>query len=61
MSMLGIMRGAVSVGAVSGRLRREVHSGVVNTDSSTDVQIITPLDDFLVSIDLANLTFPSLP
>jgi len=26
--------------------RREVHSGVVDTDSMPDVQIITPLDDF---------------
>ena len=61
MSMLGVMRGAVNVGAVFGRLRREMHSGVVHTDSSTDVRITTPLDVFLVSIDLANLTFPSFP
>jgi hypothetical protein len=55
------MRGAVNVGAVFGRLRREVHSSVVHTDLSTEVHIITPLDDFFVSIDLANLTFPSFP
>jgi len=61
MSMLGVMRGAVNVGAVFCRLRREVHSGVVHTDSSTDVHIITPLHELLVNIDLANLTFPSLP
>ncbi len=44
--MLGVMRGAVNVGAVFGRLRRQVHSGVVDTDSTPDVQIITPLVDF---------------
>ena len=44
--MLGVMRGAVNVGAVFGRLRREVHSSVVQTDLSTEVHIITPLDDF---------------
>ncbi len=47
MSMFGVMRGAVNVGAVFGRLRRLVHSGVVDTDSTPDVQIITPLVDFL--------------
>ena len=46
MSMLGVTRGAVNVGAGLGRLRREVHSGVVDTDSTPDVQIITPLEDF---------------
>ena len=46
MSMLGVMRGAVNGGAGFVRLRREVHSGVVDTDSTTEVQIITPLDDF---------------
>ncbi len=45
--MLGVMRGAVNVGAVSGRLRREVHFGVVDTDSKTEVYIITPPDDLL--------------
>ncbi len=44
--MLGVMRGAVKVGAVFGRLRRHVHVGVVDTDSTPDVQIITPLVDF---------------
>ena len=46
MSMLGVVRGAVKVGAVFIQLRREVHSGVVDTDSTPGVQIITPLDDF---------------
>ena len=46
MSMLGVMRGAVNVEAGLGRLRREVHSGVVDTDSTTDGQIITALDMF---------------
>ena len=44
--MLGVMRGAVNVGAVFCRLRREVHSGVVDTDSTPDVQIITPPNVF---------------
>ena len=43
MSMLGVMRGAVNGGADFSRLRREVHSGVVDTDSTPDVQIIKPL------------------
>ena len=59
--MLGVMRGAVKFGAVLGRLRRQVHSSVVDTDSAPDVQIITPLVDFLVNIALANPTLPSLP
>ncbi len=46
MSMLGVMRGAGNVGAGLGGLRREVHSGVVDTDSTPDVQIITPLEEF---------------
>ena len=46
MSMLGVMRGVVNGGAVFSRMRREVHSGVVDTDSTPDVQIIKPLDDF---------------
>jgi hypothetical protein len=45
--MLGASRGAVNVGAGLGRFRREVHSGVVDTDSMSDMQIITPLDFFL--------------
>ena len=59
--MLGVMSGAVNVGEVFRRLRREVHSGVVDTDSTTEVQTIAPLDVFLVNIALANLTFPSHP
>ena len=47
MSMLGVMRGAVNVGAVFGRLRREVHSGVVDTDSTTEVKTITTLEHFV--------------
>ncbi len=46
--MLGVMRGAVNVGAVFGRLRREVHFGVVDPDSTTEVHIIMPLDDLLL-------------
>jgi hypothetical protein len=46
MSMLGVMRGAVNVGAVFGPLRREVHSGVVDTDSTAEVHTITLLDAF---------------
>ena len=46
MSMLGVMRDVVTVGAVFGRLRREVHFGVVDADSTTEVQIITPSDVF---------------
>jgi hypothetical protein len=42
--MFGVTRGAVNVGAVLGRLRREVHSGVVDIKSTPDVQIITPLE-----------------
>ncbi len=45
--MLGVSRGAVNVGASLGRLRREVHSRIVDTDSTPDVQIITPLEEFL--------------
>ena len=47
MSMLGVMRGAVNGGAGFGRLCRHVHFGVVDTDSTTEVHIITPLDDFV--------------
>jgi hypothetical protein len=46
MSMLGVMRGDGIVGAFFCRLRRQVHSGVVDTDSTPDVQIITPPVDF---------------
>ncbi len=46
MSMLGVTVGVVNVGVGLGRLRREVHSGVVDTDSTPDVQIITPLEFF---------------
>ena len=48
LSMLGVSRGAINVGAGLGRLRREVHSRVViDTDSTPDVQIIMPLEEFL--------------
>ncbi len=47
MSMLEVTGGAVNVEARLGRLRREVHSSVVDTDSTPDVQIITPLEHFL--------------
>ncbi len=46
MSKLEVTEGAVNVGASLSRLRREVHSGVVDTDSTPDVQIITPLEYF---------------
>ena len=45
--MLEVIGGAVNDGAGLGRLRREVHSGVVDTDSTPDVQILTPLEHFL--------------
>jgi len=62
MSMLGVRRGADKVGAAFGRLRRHVHSGVVDTDSTPDVHIITPLDDFFSKHRSCKyLTFPSLP
>ena len=44
--MLGVTRGAVNVGAGLNRLRRMVHSRVVDTDSTPDVQIITLLEEF---------------
>ncbi len=59
--MLGVMRGAVNVGGVFGRLRPYVHSGIVDTDSTPVVYIITPPDDFLVNNALASLTFLFLP
>jgi hypothetical protein len=40
------MRGAVNGGAGFGRLRRQVHFGVVDTDSTIEVQIITPPNVF---------------
>ena len=46
MSMLEVTGGAVNVGVGLGRLRREVHSGVVDTDSTPDVLMITPLEHF---------------
>ncbi len=42
--MLEVPGGAVNDGAGLGRLRREVHSGVVDTDSTPDVEILTPLE-----------------
>ena len=39
--------GVVNVGAVFGRLRREVHSDVVDTDSTTEVHTITLLEHFV--------------
>ena len=47
MSMLGVTKGTVNVGASLGRLRREVYSGVVDADSMPDMQIITPLEELL--------------
>ncbi len=44
MSMLGVMRGAVSFDTVFGRVRPEVHFDVVDTDSTTEVHTITPLE-----------------
>jgi hypothetical protein len=41
------MRGAVNGGAGFGRLRRHVYSDVDNAESSPDVRIVSPLDDFL--------------
>ena len=40
------MRDAVIVWAVFSRLRRKVYSGVVNTDSTPGVRVITPRADF---------------
>ena len=54
------MSGAVTVGAAFEPVRRQVHSGVVNTESTPDILIITPLDVFLVNIAVASLAFPSL-
>ena len=41
------MSGAVNVEVVVGRVRREVYPPVHNTDISTKVQLIKPLDNFL--------------
>jgi hypothetical protein len=41
------MCGAINVGAVFGRVRRQVHYGVDETDSTTDAHIVTYLDDFV--------------
>ena len=41
------MSGANNVGSALGSMRRHVHSGVDDTDITSDVQIITPLDVFL--------------
>ncbi len=54
------MSGAVDVGDAFERVRRQVHSSVVNTESTFDILIITPLDVFLVNIVVASLAFPSL-
>jgi len=48
MSMLGVIRGAVNAREVLGRMRREVNSAVVDTDSTTEVQIISPLEHFKI-------------
>ena len=39
------MSDSVIIGAVFGRLLRQAHSGVDNTDSMPDVHIITSLND----------------
>ena len=57
------MSGAVNVGAAFERVRRQVHSGVVNTDSTPDILIITPLDDFFCKHRgcKSRIPFSSLP
>jgi hypothetical protein len=40
------MNGALNVKAASKWVRRHVHSGVVNADSTPDILIISPLDIF---------------
>jgi hypothetical protein len=60
MSMFEVTGGAVNVGAGLGRLRREVQSGVIDTDSTSNVHIITPLEHFKVNIEQSRLLFPSL-
>ena len=54
MFMLAATRGVVNVGAGVGRLRREVHPRFVDTDSTPDVQIITPLTYFLSKYRIIN-------
>ncbi len=58
MSMFGVTRGVVNVGTGLGRLRREVHSGVVDTDSTPDVHIITPLEQFLSKLRVVKALVP---
>ena len=53
------MSGAVKIGDAFERVRRQVHSGVVNTDLTSDIRIITPLDIILVNFAVASLAFPS--
>jgi hypothetical protein len=47
------MSGSVNVEHVVGRVRREVYPPVHNTDISTDLQLIKPLEDCLVDVALA--------
>ncbi len=47
MSFLGAIRDTINGVAGFGRFRREVHSGVVDTDSTPDVEIITQLEEYL--------------
>ena len=56
--MLGVLRGAVNVKAGVGPLRREVNSSVVETESTPDVQIITPLEYFLCKHLYCNSRIP---
>ena len=58
MSMLGVMRDVVNVGAYFVRQRRQVHSGGVDVDSTPGVQIIMPLDVFSAKIARSILIFP---
>ena len=60
--MLGVTRGAVNDGAGLGRLRREVHSSVVDTDSTPYVHIITPLLEILSKyrVSKAHILFSTL-
>jgi hypothetical protein len=57
------MSGDVNVGVVFGRLRRQMHYGVDQTDSTTDVHIVTPLDDFISKhrASSSRIPFSSLP
>ena len=47
MSLLRVLRGAVNVEASFGRPRREVHSGIVDINSTSDVHVFTPLEEYL--------------